>query len=158
MNEILDWLYVGSVKDAENYAALKAHHIEAVLTLAWPIKHPDITVKRVFFEDGEPIPDEVFYETLSFVRQQRRLGRKILIACSAGISRSPSIAVAVLHELEGYPLVEAFRAVIDTVHLAQPRAVTWNSVCRFYGQIVTPADVWPNPTTSHDGKPPEETQ
>ncbi len=143
MNEVLEWLYVGSVQDAENYGALKEAGIAAVLTLAWPITHPDdIVVKRVYFEDGEPIPDEVFYQTLSFVRQQRRQGRKILIACSAGISRSPTIAIAVLHELEGYPLVEAFRTAIERIHLAQPRAETWSSLCRFYGQIVTPADVW----------------
>jgi len=143
MNDVLPWLYVGSVQDAEDYAALKEAGIGAVLTLAWPISHPeDIAVKRVFFEDGEPIPDEVFYEALSFVRQQRRQGRKLLIACSAGVSRSPTIAIAVLHELEGYPLVKAFRTVLSRVHLAQPRAVTWSSLCRFYGQIVTPADVW----------------
>ena len=143
MNEVLEWLYVGAVQDAEDYAALKAAGIGAVLTLAWPISHPDdIVVKRVFFEDGELIPDEVFYQALSFVRRQRRQGRKILIACSAGVSRSPTIAIAVLHELEGYPLVEAFRTVLGRVHMAQPRAVTWSSLCRFYGQIVTPAGVW----------------
>ena len=143
MNEVLEWLYVGAVQDAEDYEALKAAGIGAVLTLAWPITHPDdIVVERVFFEDGEPIPDEVFYQALSFVRRQRRQGRKILIACSAGVSRSPTIAIAVLHELVGYPLVEAFRTVLGRVHMAQPRAVTWSSLCRFYGQIVTPAEVW----------------
>ena len=76
MNEVLEWLYVGAVQDAEDYDALKAAGIGAVLTLAWPISHPDdIVVERVFFEDGEPIPDEVFYQALSFVRQQRRQGR-----------------------------------------------------------------------------------
>ncbi len=143
MNEVLEWLYVGSVRDAEDYTALKAAGIGAVLTLAWPISHPDdIAVERVFFEDGAPIPEDVFYRALSFVRRQRRRDRKVLIACSAGISRSPTIAVAVLHELEGYPLVEAFRVVLGRVHLAQPRAETWSSLCHFYGQIVTPADVW----------------
>ena len=146
MNEVLEWLYVGAVQDAEDYDALKAAGIGAVLTLAWPISHPDdIVVKRVFFEDGEPIPDEVFYQALSFVRRQRRQGRKILIACSAGVSRSPTIAIAVLHELAGYPLVEAFRRVLGRVHMAQPRAVTWSSLCRFYGRIVTPAEVWGRP-------------
>ena len=148
MNPVLDWLYVGSVKDAENYELLKQEGVQAVLSLAWPISHPDIEVGYVPFEDGEPIPDEVFFKTLSFVRQQRRKEHDILIACSAGISRSPTIAVAVLHELEGYPLVEAFRKVIFSVHIAYPRPVTWNSVCRFYGQLVTMGDVWPsNPKT-----------
>jgi hypothetical protein len=145
MNQVLEWLYVGSVKDAENYALLKQTGIQAVLSVTWPISHPDIEVGFVPFEDGEPIPDEVFYKTLSFVRQQRRKDRKILIARSAGIiSRSPMIAIAVLHELEGYPLVEAFRKVIFSVHTAYPRPVTWNSVCRFYGQLVAMSDVWPN--------------
>lgn len=143
MNQVLDWLYVGSVRDAEDYAALKAEDIKAVLTLAWPIQHRDIAVKHVYFEDGEPIPDEAFYEALSFVRRQRRRGHRILIACSAGISRSPSIAIAVLHELEGYPLVEAFRTVLKRVPIATPRPATWRSVCRFYGHHVTIDDVWP---------------
>ena len=62
--------------------------------------------------------------------------------CSAAVSRSPTIAIAMLHKLEGYPLVEAFRTVLSRVHLARSHAVTWPSLCRFYGQIVIPADVW----------------
>lgn len=142
MNQVIDWLYVGSVKDAEDLTKLQGAGIGAVLSLAWPISHPDIAVKRVYFEDGEPIPDEVFCEALSFVRRQRRLGRKVLIACSAGISRSPTIAIAVLHELEGYPLVDAFRMVLGSVHMAYPHQVLWNSICRFYGEWVRMDDVW----------------
>jgi len=47
MNEVLDWLYVGSAQDAKDYAALKGTEIETVLTLAWPLSHPeDIVVQR----------------------------------------------------------------------------------------------------------------
>jgi hypothetical protein len=47
MNEVITWLYVGSVQDAEDYTALKEAGIGAVLTLAWPLSHPeDIVVQR----------------------------------------------------------------------------------------------------------------
>ncbi len=138
MNQVLDWLYVGSLDDAENYKRLREAGIEALLSLAYPVKHPDILISYVPFDDGEPIPEEVFYKALSFVRRKRREGRKILIACSAGVSRSPIIAVAVLHELVGYPLVEAFRTVIHQVHSAFPHPTLWASLCHYYGQ----RDVW----------------
>ena len=142
MNQVLDWLYVGSIRDAENLEQLKGAGIEALLSLAYPVDHPDILLGYVPFDDGEPIPEDVLYKALSFVRRQRREGRKVLIACSAGVSRSPSIAIAVLHELAGYPLVDAFRAVIDRVHKAFPDPALWNSLCRHYGQMVSIHDVW----------------
>lgn len=151
MNQVLDWLYVGSIKDAENHERLEEAGIEALLSLAYPVKHPDILVGYVPFNDGEPIPEEVLYKALSFVRRQRRENRKLLIACSAGVSRSPIIAVAVLHELVGYSLVEAFRTVIHQVHSAFPHPTLWTSLCRYYGQSVSVNDVWQRRSTSDEG-------
>jgi hypothetical protein len=142
MNQVLDWLYVGSIEDAENYERLREAGIEALLSLAYPVKYPDILVGYVPFDDGELIPEEVLYKALSFVRRKRRRDHKILIACSAGVSRSPIIAVAVLHELVGYPLVEAFRTVIHQVHSAFPHPTLWASLCHYYGQRVSINDVW----------------
>jgi len=64
--------------------------------------------------------------------------------CSAGVSRSPTIAIAVLHELVGYPLVEASRTVINQVR------PSWASLCRYYGQSVSVNDVWRRESTSDD--------
>jgi hypothetical protein len=36
MNQVLDWLYVGSIKDAENHERLREAGIEALLSLAYP--------------------------------------------------------------------------------------------------------------------------
>ena len=144
MNQVLDWLYVGTYRDAENYELLKEAGVQAVLSLAYPVEHPDILVGYTPFDDGAPIPEESLYRALRFVRRQKRAGHKVLIACSGGISRSPSIAIAVLHELEGYPLVEAFRTVLSRVPSAFPDPTVWNSLCRFYRQMVSVNDVWPN--------------
>ena len=56
MNRVLDWLYVGPYRDAANYDLLKKTGIQAVLSLAYSIRHPDIYVKYVPFDDGRSIP------------------------------------------------------------------------------------------------------
>ena len=57
VNPVLDWLYVGPVQDAEKYDLLKREGIQAVLSLAWPISHPDIEVAYVPFDDGASLYD-----------------------------------------------------------------------------------------------------
>lgn len=62
----------------------------------------------------------------------------------AGVSRSPAVAIPVLHQLEGYPLVEAFRTVLSRVPTAFPDPAIWNSICRHYREMVGVNDIWPN--------------
>jgi dual specificity MAP kinase phosphatase len=142
MNQVTDWLYVGSVRDLDDLARLEAAGIGAILSLAWPVAQSAIVVRHEPFDDGAPIPDEILVNAVNFVRAQRRAGRKALIACSAGVSRAPSVAIAVLHELERIPLAEAFRIVLGSVHSAQPDPALWNSLCLYYGELVTVNDVW----------------
>ncbi len=142
MNKVTEWLYVGSVRDLDDQDRLQAEGIGAILSLAWPVYDSDMAVRHDPFDDGTPIPDEVLLNGVAFVRQQRAVGRKVLIACSAGISRSPSVAIAVLHEIERIPLVDAFRLVLGSVHGAYPDQALWTSLCHYYGEWVTPDDVW----------------
>ena len=60
------------------------------------------------------------------------------------MSRSPAIAIAVLHEVERYPLVKAFRTVLTRVPSAFPDPAVWNSLCRHHREMVGVNDVWPN--------------
>jgi protein-tyrosine phosphatase len=144
MNRVLDWLYVGPYRDALDAALLREAGIEAVLSLAYPIRHDDIFVRYVPFDDGRSIPEEALHRAVGYARRQRRVGRRLLIACSAGVSRSPAIAIAVLYEVERYPLVEAFRTVLTRVPSASPAPAVWNSLCRHYRQMVGVNDVWPS--------------
>ncbi|MGH2523720.1 MAG: hypothetical protein ACRDH2_14545 [Anaerolineales bacterium] len=67
-----------------------------MLQLAERVEQPGITTLYLAVEDGEPLPDEALREGIEFVRAQKALGRVVLVACGAGLSRSAIFALAVL--------------------------------------------------------------
>jgi protein-tyrosine phosphatase len=70
------------------------------------------------------------------VREHKRLGQRVLIACGAGINRSTAFAVAVLREEEGLSLLDAFRAVKRQHREAMPHPPVWESLCSYYQEDV----------------------
>jgi len=63
-------------------------------------------------------------------------GARILIACGAGISRSVTFAVAVLHEEEDISLLDAFHDVHNINAEALPHYELWHSLCEYYHETV----------------------
>jgi len=82
-------------------------------------------------EDGEPIPDHVIEAAVLHARDIRAAGLPLLLACYAGLSRSASIAYAVLRDM-GVTHAEALRRVRSSAALRQwPHPVTLDSVVRW---------------------------
>jgi hypothetical protein len=134
VNQIRPWLFVGGLRDARDRALLDAHGVGAVLQVADPVEHDGLPCRYVPLEDGEPIPDRQLRSAVDFARAEADAGRVVLVACALGISRSVSVAVALLHEREGIPLTDAFRAVREAHPEARPHPVLWRSLCDHYGQ------------------------
>lgn len=141
MWQITDNLYVGRYRDTINLALLQAHNIDAMLQLAERIEQPGIEVLYLAVEDGAPLPAERLRQGVSFARNHLAAGRCLLIACSAGISRSVSFAVAVLYEEQGLSLLDAFRKVLAAHTEALPHPVLWKSLCDYYGQDISVAEI-----------------
>ena len=143
MWQITDNLFVGRYRDTVNLTLLQAHNIDAMLQLAERIEQPGIEVLYLDVEDGEPLPAEKLRQGVSFVRDQLAADCRVLIACGAGISRSVSFAVAVLHEEEEMTLIEGLQRIRATHPEASPHPLLWESLCTYYGQPTAYDKLWP---------------
>ena len=108
----------------------------AMLQLAERGEQSDIASLYLPVEDGEPLPALALSGGVGFVRSQKAAGRRVLIACGAGLSRSPTFAMAVLKEEENLDLLEAVRQVRARHPEALPHPVLWESLCRYYGEDI----------------------
>ena len=114
----------------------KTQGIGAILQLAEAVKHPCIEWLFLPVEDGVPLSSRLLREGVGFVLNQKRFGRKVLIACGAGKSRSAAFAAAVLKEDEGLPLLEALRAVKSRHPETMLQPALWESLCASYQEDV----------------------
>tara|TARA_Y100000310_G_scaffold324213_1_gene385821 strand:+ start:548 stop:913 length:366 start_codon:yes stop_codon:yes gene_type:complete len=88
----------------------------------------DVLMQRPF-EDGWPIPDGVLDDAESLVRASVDLGMPVLIHCAAGVSRSVSVAYAMLRTVYGMDHDEALgRVKVDPNY---PRKETLRSAVRW---------------------------
>ncbi|MEK7327688.1 MAG: dual specificity protein phosphatase [Chloroflexota bacterium] len=136
MFTIRPWLHVGKFVATLDVDMLHAHQIGAMLQLAESVQQTGIASRFVHVEDGEPLPAALLREGVDFVCLQKSLGRNVLVACGAGISRSATFTVAALKEEEGLSLLKAFREVKTKHPLAQPHPELWQSLCGYYGEQV----------------------
>jgi protein-tyrosine phosphatase len=142
MWQITENLYIGRYRDTVNPALLRAHNIDVMLQLAARIEQLGIEVLYLDVEDGEPLPTEELRQGVSFVRDQLAAGRRVLIACGAGISRSVTFTIAVLHEEEGISLLDAYHDIYSIHPDALPHYELWYSLCEYYHEDVPFERLW----------------
>jgi protein-tyrosine phosphatase len=142
MWQIIDNLYVGRYRDTVNLTLLQAHNINAMLQLADRVEQPGIEVLYLEVEDGESLPAEKLRQGVAFVRDQLAAGRRVLIACGAGISRSVTFAIAVLHEEGGISLLDAFHDIHSIHPDALPHYKLWHSLCEYYHENAPFERLW----------------
>lgn len=136
MYPIRPWLYVGRFSETQDDVLLRRREIGAMLQLADSVKQSGIPSLYLPVEDGEPLPADTLRMGVEFVRLEKALGRKVLIACGMGISRAVTFAIAVLVEEEGLGLLDASRQVRAKHPSALPHPALWQSLCEHYRQDV----------------------
>jgi protein-tyrosine phosphatase len=142
MYQIRPWLFVGKYRETANRTILNTHQITAMLQLAETVEQPGITSLYLPVEDGEPLPYDLLAKGVTFVSQQKMAGSRILIACAAGISRSVTFAIAVLHDEEGISLLDAFHDIHSIHPDALPHYELWYSLCEYYHENVPLERLW----------------
>ena len=98
MYEVLDRLYIGGNWDANDSELLREKRIVAVLTCAWEADATvpsDITHLKIPLRDGSSIDREELDTMLEFISSHIK-GGNVLVHCSKGRSRSPSVVIAYL--------------------------------------------------------------
>jgi protein-tyrosine phosphatase len=114
MDEVFNDIYVGTESDAGDELLLRKHGVDTVISLTHSNSETgDITRIDVPMVDGPQNSYQAFAEAVETVIEQCENGRCILIHCSAGSSRSPSVAAAAITRLSDTTLNEAFNQIIE---------------------------------------------
>lgn len=142
MIEIRPWLYVGKYTDACSEKVLANHQIDVVLELHEPVKHEHIITHFIPFQDGEPLRIPALERAIAFVREQAAAGKRVLIACSAGVSRSPTVAIAVIKVMEERTLLDALHEVRAKHPRTMPDHIHWEGLCAYFDEDIPFWDIW----------------
>ena len=142
MDWVADGIAIGGKQDTRALAELEAAGIAAIPQLHGPESSsdrfpftPHVLQLRVL--DGEILDPELLRQGVAFIQEQRSVGRKLLVACGVGQSRSASFVAAYLAE-GGMTLEEAFRSLIDHRPRVLPHPVLLRSLCALYPQPDSP--------------------
>lgn len=141
MDEIRPWLYIGKLRDTLHTSYLHFKSINAMLQLAEKVEQPGITSLFLPVEDFAPLNIDLLKQGIAFIREQKRLGNRVLVACGAGINRSSTFCTAVLKEEEGLSLFDAFKEVKKRHSESMPHQPVWESLCEYYGETIPYLDV-----------------
>jgi len=115
---------VGNQHDAKDLERLKSRGITRVLnvTAHLPAYHQQAGVSYKALpaaDNGQQNISQYFDEAVQFIEDARRLGTRVLVHCVAGVSRSPTIAIAYVMKclqmsmVEAYSLVKSRRPIIS---------------------------------------------
>ena len=112
-----------------------------MLQLAVQVEHPDVTSLYLPVEDFAPLNFDLLEQGVSFIRSQKELGHRVLVACAAGINRSSSFCTAALIAEEGLSLLDAFKEVKKAHPESMPHEPVWKSLCEYYSEAIPYLDV-----------------
>ena len=141
MDQIRPWLFIGKYRDTLQPAYLRSKSITAMLQLAEKSDHPDITSLYLPVEDFAPLKFDFLEQGVSFIREQKKIGHRVLVACAAGINRSSSFCTAALIAEEGLSLFDAFKEVKKTHPESMPHETLWKSLCEYYDESISYIEV-----------------
>ena len=141
MDEIRPWLFIGNIRDTANKSHLTYKSIDAILQLAIAVDHPGISCFYLPVEDFAPLNYKLLERGVAIIREQKKIGNRVLVACAAGISRSSSFCTAALIAEEGMSLLDAFKDVKKHHPESMPHEPVWQSLCNCYGEKIPYTDV-----------------
>ncbi|MBT5873444.1 MAG: dual specificity protein phosphatase family protein [Candidatus Latescibacteria bacterium] len=134
MDFIIDQIAVGSYEDAINLQVLQANDITAVLDLAREVSYslpPSILRLKIPLEDRVPMKQEYIRLAVNWLRNAAE-ERRVLVHCLAGISRSVTIVMCYLHEVQGFSLEDAYGMIRSKRFQANPHPALLDSIHEYY--------------------------
>ncbi|BES93187.1 DSPc [Nesidiocoris tenuis] len=136
-SRVMSFLYIGNARDARDAAMLKSHGITHVLNVTLtPTPAPSLVEPVGISYRQLPASDstqqnikQYFEEAFSFIEEARKTNGSVLVHCHAGISRSPTIAIAYIMKHKQVTMVEAYKTVKTARSIISPNL-------NFMGQLL----------------------
>ena len=146
---VLPHLYLGNMRDAGDAAALKRMGIRHVLNVtAKPPNYspdPEICYKQLEAADnGVQNLKQFFEQAFEFVELAKSSGSGVLIHCHAGVSRSPTIAVAYLMKYSPMAMSEAYRFVKTRRSIISPNLNFMGQLYEYEQGLKSGREISPN--------------
>ncbi|CAL8243430.1 unnamed protein product [Lota lota] len=114
MNKVVDGLYLGNIRDAENKGSLSQNgitHILSVYSNAKPVLKDKTYLCINAADASSQNLSHYFKECIGFIHECRLNGGSCLVHCLAGVSRSTTMVVAYLMTVTPYSWEECLNAV-----------------------------------------------
>lgn len=114
MNKIVDGLYLGNIRDAENRGSMSQNgvtHILSVYNNAKPVLEDKTYLCINAADASSQNLSQYFKECIAFIHECRLSGGSCLVHCLAGVSRSTTMVVAYLMTVTPYSWEECLSAV-----------------------------------------------
>jgi len=114
--KVADFLFLGNINDAANTETLTALGIDHVLNVtavspSYQMSNK-ITYKQLLAADnGSQNIKQYFDEAFLFIDAAKKSGGSVLIHCQAGVSRSPTIAIAYLIKYFSMKMLDAYQYI-----------------------------------------------
>ena len=135
MDEVADGVFVGTESDAGDQSLLRKHGVDVVVSLTHSKPETgDVTRVDIPMVDGPQNSQEAFAEAVTEVVEHRESNCTILVHCSAGASRSPSVAAAAIAHLTEKDLNEAFNQIIKQRSETDPHDALVRQAVKFSDQ------------------------
>jgi protein-tyrosine phosphatase len=113
ISEILPYLYIGNMHDAQQIIALKNMGIHSIINVTRDVKdnlkYGGINRFRIPIDDTPRVDISYYFQdAIDFIERARENNDKVLVHCVMGISRSVTIVLAYLMIVCGYTYEDAF--------------------------------------------------
>ena len=139
-SEILNWIYLGNSKNANNIEDINNFRISYVLNCALEVHDRNLPkhIKYCHLQLIDTPETEIiihFEKSFNFIESARKEGKKILIHCKLGISRSPTILMAYLIRYMNFTALSALDFVKTKRKQVQPNPGFFCQLCSFEKNI-----------------------
>jgi protein-tyrosine phosphatase len=137
--DIVQGLWLGSYEDAADLVNRNPEGIASVLdcrhTCEQNYRVPSgIDYLRLPLEDGEPIPERLFWQGIGFIRQH--LNRGLLVHCRSGQSRSVTmVAACLVTSGQQTDMAAALKWIQSKRAMANPDPTVWSSAVKLMEEV-----------------------
>ncbi|KRX05885.1 hypothetical protein PPERSA_03822 [Pseudocohnilembus persalinus] len=139
-SQILEWLYLGAERNANNHKELTVRtNINMILNTATEVQnyYPEQFeyMKIDLFDSVSQDLLPYFEQGIEYIKTAKDNNKRILVHCIQGISRSASFVLAYLMKHEKMTLKEAFQLVKSKRSIARPNPKFVESLLKFEQQL-----------------------
>ena len=138
MDSVGDDLFVGTAKDATDDSNLKTHGVTTIISLTHEtpsFAEQELTLHSIPLIDGPQHNREQFTKAVEETIAALEADETVLVHCSAGASRSPTVAATALALSQDMKLEDALQQVAENRDAVDPHEALLRQAAHVYTEL-----------------------